>query len=282
MYNNSSTLFDYPGFVLLDQNNDTLARETVGLFGIAAESFHILHIHAGAVMPQGFFNCSLHLWTNFYTVEACTFNLSIDLCPGGCVDLFPYITNFGAPIVSTDFTWLLQDNMGNNMANGTLNLGTLNTDRDTVCLQAGNYVLFMNCATSPGGSQHYGFFSSPLNNGQHQDTFVQGGEPNILTIPFYTPCIGLPEGVVDHPHDAALALVLRNDELDISRNDGPALGDLRLMDASGRILRTMRSAGAMATMNVGRMSDAVYWVIASGDGHVVAAATRWTPTGSTK
>ena len=37
VFNNSSELFDYPGWVLFDSGGDTLAKEVVNFFGIASE-----------------------------------------------------------------------------------------------------------------------------------------------------------------------------------------------------------------------------------------------------
>ena len=51
VFNNSSTLFDYPNFVLFDENGDTLAVETVNFFGIANESYHILQVHQVVPCP---------------------------------------------------------------------------------------------------------------------------------------------------------------------------------------------------------------------------------------
>ena len=260
VFNYSNTLFDYPGFVLLDQNNDTLAKETVNTFGIPTESWHTLTIQPGAVIPQGIFSGTLHLWTDFYMDEACIFNFTGDLCPGSCVNLFPDVS--GSPLAPAEFTWLLQDNLGTDVATGTLHLDPLtSSDVDTVCLPPGNYVLYMNCATVPGGVIHYGFSTNWTNHGDHQDSFVQGGEPNILTIPFYTPCIDPLQNIEDHAQHAWLSLAQLNDAITITRSDGLALGDLSLIDASGRAILTMHSSNASAMMNVGLLSNGLYTVV---------------------
>ncbi len=59
VFNNSTTLFDYPGFVLL-QGTDSLARETVNYFGIAGESYHTLALVDGATVPTSPFQGQLH------------------------------------------------------------------------------------------------------------------------------------------------------------------------------------------------------------------------------
>jgi hypothetical protein len=47
VFNSTSTLFDYPGFILLDGDGDTLAQEVVNYFGIGQETWHSL-----AVSPE--------------------------------------------------------------------------------------------------------------------------------------------------------------------------------------------------------------------------------------
>ncbi|MEI2825911.1 MAG: hypothetical protein V9F04_05505 [Dermatophilaceae bacterium] len=50
--NNSATLFDYPGFILFDDQGDTLAKETVNYFGISqGPQTHYLIVQPGATIP---------------------------------------------------------------------------------------------------------------------------------------------------------------------------------------------------------------------------------------
>ncbi|MBK9758733.1 MAG: hypothetical protein IPO90_01870 [Flavobacteriales bacterium] len=73
--NNFNQLFDYPNFILFDANNDTLAVETVNFFGIAGDSWHMLQVNEGAIIPDGQFTGMLELWTLGTTVLACEWTL---------------------------------------------------------------------------------------------------------------------------------------------------------------------------------------------------------------
>jgi hypothetical protein len=73
--NPSSVLFDYPGFVILDTNLDTVAKETVTYFGIGTGfQTHYLNILAPIVLP---FNGTLELYTGFFSAFACSWPLEI-------------------------------------------------------------------------------------------------------------------------------------------------------------------------------------------------------------
>ncbi len=73
--NQSSVLFDYPGFVILDANNDTIAKETVNYFGIGwGPQQHTLSIYNAPDLP---FSGTLKLYTWFYDSLSCTFDVEI-------------------------------------------------------------------------------------------------------------------------------------------------------------------------------------------------------------
>jgi hypothetical protein len=72
--NYSGILFDYPGFILLNTDSDTLAFETVNYYGIGLEQMHILDIvHPFSLPLEGI----LQLHTFFYDSLACTFEVFI-------------------------------------------------------------------------------------------------------------------------------------------------------------------------------------------------------------
>lgn len=73
--NQSSVLFDYPGFVILDSNADTIAKETVNYFGIGwGPQQHTLSIYNAPDLP---FSGTLKLYTLFYESLSCTFDITI-------------------------------------------------------------------------------------------------------------------------------------------------------------------------------------------------------------
>lgn len=70
-------IFDYPGFVILDQAGDTIAKETVNYFGIGGGGFqtHTLNLMAPLVVP---FQGTLQLHGLFYDTLYCEFPLIIN------------------------------------------------------------------------------------------------------------------------------------------------------------------------------------------------------------
>lgn len=70
----SQEIFDYPGFVILDQNGDTIAKETVNYFGIGGGAFqtHTLILKAPLNVP---FQGTLQLHGLFYDTLYCEFPL---------------------------------------------------------------------------------------------------------------------------------------------------------------------------------------------------------------
>lgn len=70
-------IFDYPGFVILDQAGDTIAKETVNYFGIGSGGFqtHTLGLMAPLVVP---FQGTLQLHGLFYDTLYCEFPLMIN------------------------------------------------------------------------------------------------------------------------------------------------------------------------------------------------------------
>lgn len=85
--NYSSVLFDYPSFVLLDSNMDTIAIETVTYFGIGnLPQTHFMNLVAPLVLP---FTGSLNLYTLFNSSLACSFPITIPDTTTGFTDDVP-------------------------------------------------------------------------------------------------------------------------------------------------------------------------------------------------
>ena len=73
--NHSPYLFDYPAFVLMDGNQDTIAKETVNYFGIG-NVFQAHHLDI-ITPPQLPFDGELLLFTGFYDTLWCNFPVYI-------------------------------------------------------------------------------------------------------------------------------------------------------------------------------------------------------------
>jgi hypothetical protein len=235
VFNPSTVIFDYPGFVLLDQNADTLAMETVDFFGIPPENWHILAVNDGATLPNGPFNGQLDLWTGFYSDLACSWDLPIDLCPpDSCTMIFPTVQDYGGGQVTGSFSYVVIDE-DVPVASGNLYLqsGQL-MDRDTICLPPGHFVMSLTAdQLSGGGDPHFGV-AAP---GYAQAPFVQVVPEGTAAAPFdlFANCIGISTVVQEKPM-GGLHHGLSDGALRVWRTDGAPLGRLQLCDAMGRLL----------------------------------------------
>lgn len=74
--NNLEDIFDYPGFLILSESGDTIAKEIVNYFGIGSGfQNHYLEILEPFIVP---FNGTLELHGLFYDTLYCQFPLSIE------------------------------------------------------------------------------------------------------------------------------------------------------------------------------------------------------------
>lgn len=81
LHNLGASFFNYPGLLLRNTGGDTLAIETVDLFGLVGESWHWLPIHPSSVLPAAPFPATLEVWVNFFDSLACAFPVVVEPCP---------------------------------------------------------------------------------------------------------------------------------------------------------------------------------------------------------
>lgn len=235
VFNPTTTLFDYPSFVLLDANGDTLAEEQVTFFGIGQESWHTLTLFPGAVIPSGPFTGTLELWTLFGQQLACSWNMDFNLCPPEpCAPLNVYLQNMGGALTLGSFHYTVR-HLGDLVASGIFNLSAEEQyDSDSLCLPPGNYLMEVVPDQGPTGGQPY--------FGVNMGFDVQGpSAPLIFTtmsavaFNFYGECAEGTQGIAVAPA-AGLLLGRGNGTLSIARTDGAPVGELRVLDAQGRLI----------------------------------------------
>lgn len=236
LYNGSTNIFSYPNFILLDADGDTLAAETTSSFGFVGESWHILTIHDGALLPTGPFEGTLQLWTLFTTELACEWNTTFDLCPPPpCSDLVPTLQNFGGGLVIGLFNWSITDTDAMVVASGQFQMtDTAQYDTSHVCLPPGTYSMTVTPLGDPTGGQ-------PVFN-VATEGFISGPSQAVTWIPplpmpfsFYAPCADISEGLSE---PAAGSIIARpfGDAVRVWRTDGDAIGPVSLFDAQGRLV----------------------------------------------
>lgn len=246
--NNGPVGFDYPVFILFDANGDTLAKETVNFFAIAGDSWHVLRVVDGALIPQGPFEGRLELWTGFTSALACTWAGPFNLCPPPpCSAIYPTVMNTGGALITATFGWAIQDG-ASIIASGQFELlGNQQIDSDTLCLPPGDYLLDVWPMGPPtGGNPMYAMLAD---GGQGTSAHpVVWSLPVSLNVSLYERCAGFnatgdaiaPDWqIVDEPQS-----------IRVRRMDGAPVGAARLYDATGRLLFTTMSAANEAVLPI--------------------------------
>jgi len=261
VYNNSTTLFNYPGFVLLNSAGDTLAVETVNYFGIALESTHILTVRPGAIIPNGTNAISLHLWTGFYDVLACTWELDLDLCPPQpCSTIRPTLQNFGGGIVTGDFNWAILTEDLEEVASGTLTMTEIQQfAQDSICLAPGNYQ--MTCValqSSTGGQPFYGVETNWPVAGVNAPVPLDTSPP--LEFIFYEQCIDGTNVIAEAQSISTILLSQQGNYIFIQQKEGKPLASISLYNTDGRVIFSRTVTSDRTTISMEGVPPGVYIV----------------------
>jgi hypothetical protein len=190
--NASEELFSYPGFVLIDANGDTLAKEVVNYFGISGQSVHLLTVRPGVANPLDNFQGTLELHTGFFESFACSWPINQGLCASEtCDDFVIKFENWGGALVLGDFEWSVTDSLGNQVAAGTL---TMTAEEqywsNTLCLTPNKYSYHLLALGEPSGGGPTMFVQSGEWFG-HQSTsqYFSWKDGTTMQVPFYLHCI---------------------------------------------------------------------------------------------
>lgn len=239
LINNSAAGFQYPGFVLINSNGDTVAKEDVDLFGIGQESLHRLNVMPGVQDPLSNFVGDLELYTGFYDVFACSWNLNQSLCASEpCDSLIIGLDNWGGALVVGDFEWTVRDELNSIVETGQF---TMNVNpqywRYGLCLEPGEYSYTLEALTQPSGGgpvisvSSSSSFASPTIT-EPLDWF---NDPiTAIDFPFYSVCVESPNGIGEVSSNSVIDLryVMESNQLICSQQ----MTDLKMYTADGRLV----------------------------------------------
>lgn len=151
--NNINEIFDYPGFVLIDSNGDTVAKEIVNYFGIGEQSVHHLQVRPGVHDVAQNFIGHLQLYSGFYEDFECEWALNESLCTENeCDSIIIAFANYGGALVLGDFTWSVTDSTETVLESGTFSMeGQEQHWEKRICLPKGIYSYTITPLEEPSG-----------------------------------------------------------------------------------------------------------------------------------
>ena len=248
--NNSQTeIFSYPGFVLRNIQNDSVAGEMVNFFGLAGDHAAPMGVAPGQPVYTGNFTGTLELWTGFYETLACTFNIDEPLCPvAECNPMILSIINMGGAITLGTFQFDFVPSGGGTSISGSITLDNENQVAETaVCLPNGGYVLNISSQDAPlfgqpvmslRESNSYGIpeLTSPINNLSGSAT---------LDVPVYMGCMTDPNSVTDATTDALVIDIVQISG-GLMVNTHGQVGTIEVFDLSGAMVARATATGQVA------------------------------------
>lgn len=251
--NQSTELFSYPNFVLLNDQGQVLASEQVTFFGIAGTGTHYLQVTPGVSLPTGPFDATLQLFGNFGDSLFCTWEFEgLTLCPAeACVPAAIYLTNTGELNAFEAFWWVTNTADGSQVASGNFAMNDVDaTQFDSLCLPPGDYVLEFTPFSPIDETYIMGITPNAQFTPGLDGTMQPDNTPLDLAFSWYEACTegtnGLTEQVVDPP-----MMVVDQGLLRISDPNGRGLGEISLWSSEGRLIttRTVNADTAVFPLN---------------------------------
>lgn len=258
------TFFSYPGFLLLNAQGDTLAKETVNFFGIGSIQTHLMAVKPGMITSAEF-EGTLELWTLFFDTLACTWTDTFRLCPDSCFEVYPTFANFGGALVTGSIGWSMLDSNNMVVGTGTFELNdTTQMDEDTLCLTPGHYTLMLD-STGPVGGQPYVSLRSPFYGSQLQWQFT--GNSDEFPFVFFNACIDRSTSIAETPEgmDPNLLIFASDKRIMILSTKTP-IGMVQVYDLRGRLVHASHESGQQATLSLRGQASGIYLVRVQGDG----------------
>lgn len=240
--NNTNEIFDYPGFVILDANDDTVAVETVNYFGIGEESVHPLNVRPGMHDPQDNFEGTLQLYSGFYDTFECEWNLDQSLCAEQpCDSIILGFQNWGGALVMGDFHWRIDDDGGMVVDSGSF---TMEAQGQywfyALCLEPGTYSYSLTALTPPSGGgptltvSTSSSFASPTMSAP-LDWFNNPGAE--IEFPFFEFCAGSPNGVIEELEPVEIKVLRHGD--DVVLQSGENIKSALIYGTDGKLVASL-------------------------------------------
>ena len=141
-FNESETsFFSYPGWRLYDESGVLIAEEQVDFFGIVGHSIHSLNILESIDYNTQSFDGTLELWTDFYDVLECSYDLEIFPWrvdestdePYGCIPIGISVQGFSEEDVSLEISITDGNSLSVFEETYTMEAGFFAVDEGAIC-----------------------------------------------------------------------------------------------------------------------------------------------------
>ncbi len=202
---NESEIFDYPGWRLYDESGVLIAEEQVNFYGIVGNSIHSLNIIETLDYSVQSFYGTLELWTGFYDVLECSYDLEVFPWrvdestdePYGCIPVEILIQVSSDEGLSLEISLTDSDATSVLEQTHTLEAGSFVFFLGTTCLEQGQcYYLSINSGSDSGSIQY--LISDAIQDVYFEYVFDEIGEDEILLNPFgQGVCDGAPNTIID-------------------------------------------------------------------------------------
>lgn len=258
--NSSSDLFSYPGFVLLSSDGDTIAKEEVYFIGLSANA----QVHSLEVIATGLGSApitgTLQLWSGFYSELECEWEGTWNPCPPApCVEVTPYLVNFGNSMVDATVPYALINSLGAAVSSGEFQLqDSAQIDQDTTCLPPGNYTLLCEGITPVGGQLYFGISVGPDMAQTGQSSYFQDGTDQLIAFDLYGLCAEDADGLFEESVLGELVIETGTVDIRLRSVQGKTLGQVNVLDAIGRLMLSARTNASELLIPSGDWSSGVY------------------------
>jgi hypothetical protein len=272
--NQSSELFSYPSFVLVNDQGDTLASEQVSTFGIGGgPEPRYMQVTPGVTLPTGPFDATLLLFSGFGDTLFCTWDFpGLTLCPpDSCVQAEIHLTNTGVLTPFSAYWWVADVSDGTWVAQGIIDMDDVTaTHFDTLCLPPGAYVLEF----SPFSPIDSNYISGITWNSQFtmgtSTQLQQEGTPLDLAFTWYEACVdGSGTNSIEEQDAVQPMVVMDRNNLRIEDPLGRPLGDISVWSLDGRLIDRRSSSADRAELPLNDLPPGILLVrVAAPDGRI--------------
>ncbi|MBK8498240.1 MAG: T9SS type A sorting domain-containing protein [Flavobacteriales bacterium] len=262
LHNGSTQFFSYPTFEVVDADGDTLNEGFFNFFGIAPGDTQLHQVALLPPLPTSPFTGTLVL--SLLTIDGestCSFDMTeVDLCPTeACIPLQVYAYQQGGSPVTTDLDWSVSDADNTALASGVLHIDEIGFGYAVadLCLAPGAYTLHMAQAVAAGNIIQVGMTQNSFayTDGTNAQLPIGGSVDHPFN--FFAPCADDAQAIATHTPQAP-TLVVDGRTLRVNTNDGSALGNMMLLDGTGRVARTITTNASTTFSDLNGFASGIY------------------------